>query len=208
MPITVYTPSSILSEAAPASNFMGAVRLTQLLATSEAPSHQHAASVTFPPCATSSWHYHPLGQLIVGTLGMGLVTEWGGQPKSIAPGDVVWISPDTKHWHGAQASGAFSQIAITEGDEADYTTEWLVRATRSSPCVVDAATSDSSTLWWQILALSLALVLVGLLLRTWLQRRKSQHLQASLTATMGTRQETLLSEADAHNADSSSSSPV
>ena len=83
------------------------------------------------PCATSSWHYHPLGQCIIGTLGRGLITEWGGEPKSIAAGDVVWISPDTKHWHGAGSSGSFSQLAITEGEE-DYTLESCSRERRAA----------------------------------------------------------------------------
>ena len=172
MPLTVFTPSALPSQTAPASNFVGSVQLTQLLASSESPSHQHAAAVTFAPCATSSWHYHPLGQLLVGVLGGGLVTERGGQPRAIQPGDVVWISPDTVHWHGAAAKSAFTQLAITEGED-DVTTEWLERATRSSPCVTAAASDGWASQWWLPPAFTVAVLLLAVLVRAWLRRRRA-----------------------------------
>ena len=102
----------------------------------------------------------PLGQLIVGALGQGLVTEWGGQPKPIGSGDVAWISPDTRHWHGAQGGGSFTQLAITESED-DRTIEWLARATRSSPCVVGEAAG--ATQWGLIVAITRALLVRALL---------------------------------------------
>ena len=32
----------------------------------------------------------------------------------IRPGDVVWIPPGEKHWHGAMATTAMTHIAIQE----------------------------------------------------------------------------------------------
>ena len=34
--------------------------------------------------------------------------------EEIRPGDVVWIPPGVKHWHGATATTAMTHIAIQE----------------------------------------------------------------------------------------------
>jgi quercetin dioxygenase-like cupin family protein len=34
--------------------------------------------------------------------------------EEIRPGDVVWIPPGVRHWHGATATAAMSHVAITE----------------------------------------------------------------------------------------------
>jgi quercetin dioxygenase-like cupin family protein len=54
-----------------------------------------------------------LGDRIV-TTGLGHVQRWGGAVQEIRPGDVVWIPPGVKHWHGATATTAMSHIAIQE----------------------------------------------------------------------------------------------
>ena len=38
----------------------------------------------------------------------------GGPVEEIRPGDVVWIPPDVRHWHGATATTAMSHVAIAE----------------------------------------------------------------------------------------------
>jgi len=43
-----------------------------------------------------------------------LVQRWGGPVESIRPGDVVWIPPNEKHWHGATATTAMTHIAVQE----------------------------------------------------------------------------------------------
>ena len=60
--------------------------------------------MTFEPGARSAWHTHPLGQTLVVTSGLGLVQQWGAPIQEIRPGDVVWIPPGVKHWHGAVAN--------------------------------------------------------------------------------------------------------
>jgi quercetin dioxygenase-like cupin family protein len=39
--------------------------------------------------------------------------QWGGQRQHIQPGDIIWIPPYVKHWHGATATNRMSHIAIT-----------------------------------------------------------------------------------------------
>jgi quercetin dioxygenase-like cupin family protein len=72
------------------------------------------ASVTFEPGARTAWHAHPLGQTLIVTAGHGWVQSWGGPIEEIQVGDVIWIPPDEKHWHGATATTAMTHIAIVE----------------------------------------------------------------------------------------------
>lgn len=44
--------------------------------------------------------------------------------RAIRPGDVVWIPPNEKHWHGASATTAMTHIAIQEGENGSVV-EWL-----------------------------------------------------------------------------------
>jgi quercetin dioxygenase-like cupin family protein len=48
------------------------------------------------------------------TAGTGRVQRWGGPIAEIRHGDVVWIPPGVKHWHGAAPTTAMSHIAIQE----------------------------------------------------------------------------------------------
>jgi quercetin dioxygenase-like cupin family protein len=42
------------------------------------------------------------------------VQRWGGPVEEIRPGDVVWIPPGEKHWHGATRTTSMTHIAIYE----------------------------------------------------------------------------------------------
>ena len=44
--------------------------------------------------------------------GRGYYQEWGKEPVELNPGDVVYVSPETKHWHGAAPDSDFAHIAI------------------------------------------------------------------------------------------------
>lgn len=93
--------------------FTGAVRMDPLF---EAPNPARAfsTSVTFEPAARTGWHTHPLGQTLIVTAGCGRTQWWGGPVEEIRPGDVVWIPPGEKHWHGAAPGTAVTHIAIQE----------------------------------------------------------------------------------------------
>jgi len=105
--------------------FTGTVRVDPLFQTNE-PARAVGASVTFEPGARTAWHAHPLGQTLIVTYGCGLIQRWGaGNPiEEIRPGDVVWIPPGEKHWHGATATTAMTHIAIQEQLDGK-TTEWM-----------------------------------------------------------------------------------
>lgn len=97
----------------PAEYFTGMVRIDPLFSAPE-PARAGGASVTFEPGARTAWHTHPLGQTLIVTAGCGLAQREGGPIEQIWPGDVIWFSPDEKHWHGATAATAMTHIAIAE----------------------------------------------------------------------------------------------
>lgn len=102
--------------------FTGKVRIDPLNQATE-PARVGCAYVTFEPGARTAWHSHPLGQTLVITAGCGRVQRWGGPVEEIRPGDVVWIPPGEKHWHGAAPTTAMTHLAIHEylnGIAADW----------------------------------------------------------------------------------------
>ncbi len=106
----------------PAEYFTGTVRVDPLFNAPD-PARVLGALVTFEPGARTAWHTHPLGQTLIVTAGCGLIQRWGGPIEVIRPGDVVWIAPGEKHWHGATATTAMTHIAIVEqqgGKSADW----------------------------------------------------------------------------------------
>ena len=111
----------------PADYFTGAVRRDPLI-DAPAPARVHAASVTFEPGARTAWHAHPLGQTLIVTYGCGRVRRWGGPVEEIRPGDVVWIAPGEKHWHGAAPTTAMTHIAVQEGIDGQMV-EWMEHVT-------------------------------------------------------------------------------
>jgi quercetin dioxygenase-like cupin family protein len=106
----------------PAHNFTGSVVIDPLF---DASAHTHATGglVTFEPGARTAWHTHPAGQTLIVTSGTGWVQESGGERRQIQPGDVIWIPPNVKHWHGATTTNRMSHIAITnmvDGSNVDW----------------------------------------------------------------------------------------
>ncbi len=97
----------------PAEYFTGTVRLDPLF-NPPAPARAFGAAVTFEPGARTAWHTHPLGQTLIVIAGCGWVQLEGAAAQSIRPGDVVWIAPGERHWHGATATTAMTHIAIQE----------------------------------------------------------------------------------------------
>jgi len=115
------------SGAGPAEYFTGRVRIDPLN-TAPPPARVACASVTFEPGARTAWHTHPLGQTLIVTSGCGRVQKWGEPPHEIRPGDVVWIPPGEKHWHGAAPTTAMTHTAIQEQLDGKAV-DWLEHVT-------------------------------------------------------------------------------
>ena len=74
------------------------------------------ANVTFEPKCRNNWHIHHAsnggGQLLICVEGEGWYQEWGQPARKLHPGDVVYIAPEIKHWHGATKDEWFTHVAL------------------------------------------------------------------------------------------------
>jgi quercetin dioxygenase-like cupin family protein len=125
--ITIARSGSQSPTPGPAEYFTGTVRVQPLFQPTE-PSRVAGASVTFEPGARTAWHTHPVGQRLIVMAGAGWVQQWGGPIEDITPGDVVWIPPGQKHWHGATATSQMTHIALQEHLDGKVV-EWLEKVT-------------------------------------------------------------------------------
>jgi quercetin dioxygenase-like cupin family protein len=62
------------------------------------------------------------------TDGEGWIQQWGGPIQVIRKGDVVWIPPGVKHWHGATPTTAMAHIAVQESLNG-IAVNWLEQVT-------------------------------------------------------------------------------
>jgi quercetin dioxygenase-like cupin family protein len=90
-------------------------------------------NVFFTPGARTFWHSHEQGQVLQVTSGRGWVCKEGEEPQAIRAGDVVWIAPHERHWHGASAETAMIHTAASIG-----TTTWQEEVPGSCPACGDA----------------------------------------------------------------------
>lgn len=111
----------------PEAYFTGEVSVSTRFTTEE-PARVGGGTVTFQAGARTAWHTHPLGQTLIVTEGSGLVQRQGGPVEAIAPGDVVWIPPGVKHWHGASPSSAMTHVAVAEAVDGSAV-EWMEKVT-------------------------------------------------------------------------------
>ncbi len=90
----------------------------------DSPSNLSFAHVNFMPGARTKWHTHPVGQALIVTSGKGYVQLEGKEKEIIKSGDVIWIEPNERHWHGATESTKMSHIAIQEQKDGSNVT-WM-----------------------------------------------------------------------------------
>ena len=127
-PVTVTRVGSQPSSAGPEQNFTGSVFVNSRFQAT-APARVGGGVVTFAPGARTAWHIHPLGQTLIVTAGVGRVQKWGDPMQEIRPGDVVWIPPGVKHWHGASPTTGMSHIAISESLDGK-SVDWMEKVSQ------------------------------------------------------------------------------
>lgn len=115
------------SSKGPAEYFTGTVRIDTLVEAPD-PARVRGNCVTFEPGARTAWHLHPLGQTLIVISGHGWAQREGGPIEEIKAGDVIWIPPGEKHWHGATPTTAMMHIAIQEALNGQPV-EWLEHVT-------------------------------------------------------------------------------
>lgn len=119
----IFPAGSRPTRQAPADYFTGAVWQDPIIQ-APAPARVQALRVAFAPGARTAWHWHPLGQTLHVTDGVGLVCLKGEAPQLIRAGDTVWIPPHVEHWHGAAPQTAMTHIAVQEALDGSVAT-WL-----------------------------------------------------------------------------------
>ena len=94
-------------------------------------------NVTFEPQCRNNWHiHHKGGQILLCTDGEGWYQEWQQSARKLHPGDVVYIAPEVKHWHGAARDEWFTHIAIEIPAEG-ASNEWLEPVTDQQYSALD-----------------------------------------------------------------------
>jgi 4-carboxymuconolactone decarboxylase len=108
---------------APDAYFTGSVRISGRYQ-ADAPARIGGATVSFSAGARTAWHTHPLGQTLFIVTGRGWVQKEGEPVQHVGPGDVVWIPPLIRHWHGASSSESMSHFAVAEALDGTSVT-WM-----------------------------------------------------------------------------------
>jgi len=124
-------------------NFTGSVRIDPLFQAS-APARASGSIATFEPGARTAGHTHPVGQILIVTAGTGRVQHWGDPVDEIRQGDMVWIPPGQKHWHGAAPANSMAHIGIAEQLDGKAV-EWMEKVTHAqygAPLRDSAASTD------------------------------------------------------------------
>lgn len=103
-----------------AQHFTGQAYLAQLTTLKEL--NVPAFNVTFEPGCRNNWHSHTGGQVLIVTAGKGYYQEEGKPIRTLSPGDVVEITPNVVHWHGATPDDWFAHIAIECNPQTNKTT--------------------------------------------------------------------------------------
>lgn len=96
--------------------FTGTVWQDPIMEQAPAPARVRASKVTFAPGARTHWHHHPLGQTLYVLSGIGRFQTEHQPIVEIRPGDVIWIPPGERHWHGAAPDTMMVHIAMQEAE--------------------------------------------------------------------------------------------
>ncbi|PVX70984.1 cupin domain-containing protein [Paraburkholderia unamae] len=72
-------------------------------------------TVFFAPRGRTYWHTHEHGQVLQVTAGKGWICKEGEQPQEIRQGDIVFIGPNERHWHGASDASYMVHVATSLG---------------------------------------------------------------------------------------------
>ena len=101
------------STTGPAGPFTGAVRVDPLFPAHD-PGRTASGSVTFEPGARTRLAHPSARPDLIVTAGSAGCSSGAVAVQEIHPGDVVWIPPGVKHWHGATPTTAMTHFAIQE----------------------------------------------------------------------------------------------
>lgn len=70
------------------------------------------AAASFPATKKLDWHYHPGGQVLIITDGIGYYQERGKPKQVVKKGEVIRCLPNVEHWHGASEAAGVTYVAV------------------------------------------------------------------------------------------------
>ena len=95
--------------------FSGQVELNQRL-NEQRLAGMRVAIAKFSNGGRTFWHRHHGEQVLYVLSGAGWIQQDGEERRPLEPGDVVYIPPGERHWHGAQGSANLEHLAVTRGE--------------------------------------------------------------------------------------------
>src|ERR1700730_11238099 len=119
----LYPCGSRPSRRGPADSFTGVVWQDPVIE-APAPARIRSGLVRFEPGARTHWHTHTLGQTLWLMSDWATGRTWRRVVREIRAGDVVWIPPGEKHWHGAGPTTVMMHVAMQEALDGKHV-EWL-----------------------------------------------------------------------------------
>ncbi|HZB83090.1 MAG TPA: cupin domain-containing protein [Rubrobacteraceae bacterium] len=81
--------------------------------------------VLFEPGARTNWHTHPEGQILYVVTGSGRAQKEGEPVIEIHTGDVLYIAPGEKHWHGAGPETFMVHMAVNPATNSSGGADWM-----------------------------------------------------------------------------------
>ena len=85
------------------------------------------AVAKFPAGKKLDWHYHPGGQILIITEGIGYYQERGKPKKIVHKGEVIKCLPGVEHWHGSSVETGVTYLATSPAQKG--ATVWLQKVT-------------------------------------------------------------------------------
>ena len=107
------------------SHFKGKGRVKRISVTYQKPVIK-VFRVEFEPEARTNWHSHSGVQLLYIVEGNCLLQKSGEEIQQAGPGDLINVSPNEKHWHGASSGSHMTHMAVN----INVTTTWMEEVTK------------------------------------------------------------------------------
>src|SRR6188768_2842090 len=85
------------------------------------------AVAKFPAGKKLDWHYHPGGQILIITEGVGYYQERGQPKRIVRKGEVIKCLPGVEHWHGSSVEAGVTYLATSPAQKG--ATVWLQKVT-------------------------------------------------------------------------------
>ena len=93
--------------------FTGPARWSDLAAAVGAPGPLAVVLTTFEAGSGTAWHSHAHPQVLVVTVGTGVLQQQEGPERVLGPGEVVVVPAGVVHRHAAGAGGAMTHVSVS-----------------------------------------------------------------------------------------------